>query len=215
MNLGNAELREDSYSIAMHSGLATMEGHGLEASSFEFGVTPFYFLRHGETRENEEGIVQGQNDTRLIAKGRQSAQRAGEALGGVLLRSIYASPLERAWQTATIVSILTGVPAFPMPGLMERNWGPYQGGPKDLRPAEPDPEAVESHDDFSSRVLTAMRSINGPSPVLVVAHSGVFRVLCRHAKLSENPAVSVSSGMAVKFEPPGAQRRRWHISVVG
>ena len=65
----------------LRSGAARTESQVLEQTRFEFGVTPFYFLRHGETRETERGIVQGQNDTRLIAKGRQSAVKAAGALG--------------------------------------------------------------------------------------------------------------------------------------
>ena len=184
-------------------------------SRFEFGVTPFYFLRHGETLENETGILQGQNDTQLIAKGRQSALNAAASLDGVVLRSIHASPLRRTWETASILSVVTGVPVFPVPGLQERNWGPYQGLPKKMRPSEPDADAVESLDAFSSRVLAAMRSISGPSPVLIVAHSGVFRRLCHHTGLSKNPSVSLPSGMVLRFVPPGHQRERWHIEVVG
>ncbi len=202
-------------SRVLRSGAASTEGPALEPSQFEFGVTPFYFLRHGETRETERGIVQGQNDTRLIAKGRQSAVKAANALEGVLLRSIYTSPLMRAWETASILSILRGVPVFRAPGLMERNWGPYQGLHKDLRPSEPMAGSVEGREAFAKRVIAAMRSIDGPAPLLVVAHSGVFRVLCGHFGFSNSTAVTVSSGLVVRMDPPRAQRSSWHLSVVG
>ncbi len=181
---------------------------------FRFGNTPFYFLRHGETRESVDGIVQGQNETQLLAKGRESAVNAAEAAQTIALGSIYASPLKRAWDTASIVSILTGVPAFPLRGLMERHWGPFQGVPKELRPSGPSPEAVESLEAFSSRVMTALRSIRGPSPVLVVAHSGVFRVLCSQIGISNDERVTVASGLVLKVEPPTDRMRHWHISVV-
>ncbi len=202
-------------SMALRSGAVKTEDPALEDSRFEFGVTPFYFLRHGETRETERGIVQGQNDTRLIDKGRQSAVKAAGALEGVFLRSIHASPLRRAWETASILSVLRGVPVFPVPGLMERNWGPYQGLHKDLRPSEPSVDTVEGREAFAKRVIAAMRSISGPAPLVVVAHSGVFRVLCGHIGLSDSPQVTVPSGLVLRFEPPGDQRRRWHLSVVG
>ena len=201
--------------MELRSSPARRESHVLTESRFEFGITPFYFLRHGETRETERGIVQGQNDTRLIAKGRQSAVKAATALDGVLLRSIYASPLIRAWETASILSILRGVPVFRAPGLMERNWGPYQGLHKDLRPSEPSADSVEGREAFAKRVIAEMRSIEGPSPLLVVAHSGVFRVLCGHFGLSDSSAVTVPSGLVVRLEPPAAQRSRWHLSVIG
>jgi probable phosphoglycerate mutase len=202
-------------STVLRSGVARTESQVLDELRFEFGVTPFYFLRHGETRETERGIVQGQNDTRLIAKGRQSAVKAAGALDGVLLRSIYASPLKRAWETASILSILRGVPVFPAPGLMERNWGPYQGLHKELRPSDPSAGTVESREAFAKRVIAAMRSISGPSPLVVVAHSGVFRVLCGHLGHSDDPAVTVPSGLVVRFEPPRDRRQGWHLSAVG
>lgn len=187
----------------------------MEDSIFRFGVTPFYFLRHGETRESVNGILQGQKDTRMLDKGRQSARKAAAALDGIILRSIHASPLQRTWETASIVSLLTGVPVFSVPGLMERSWGPYEGLPKEMRPSEPNAESVESVDAFSSRIVAAMNSISGPAPVLIVSHSGVFRSLCHHTGLSEDPSVSLSSGMVLKFLPPGDQRPGWHIEAVG
>jgi len=191
----------------------------LEAASgpadFEFGVHPFYFLRHGATYETERGILQGQNDTRLTPKGRDSAVKAAEALDSVLLRSIYASSLHRAWQTASILSVLKGVPVFPLPGLMERYWGPYQGFPKEMRSTQPDTKGIETMEEFRTRVMTAMESIRGPSPVLIVAHSGVFRVLCHQIGISTDPAVTVESGLVVKFEPSQGPNHSWHLSIVG
>ncbi|MDH3474544.1 MAG: histidine phosphatase family protein, partial [Rhodospirillales bacterium] len=136
-------------------------------STFEFGATPFYFLRHGETHESREGIVQGQTETELTAAGHQMAEAAGEALSNASLGSIYASPLKRAWKTASIVSVLTGVPIYALPGLMERHWGEFQGRRKAHRPSTPNPDTVETLEDFGHRVTKAMESIPGPSPVLV------------------------------------------------
>ena len=188
-------------------------GTGLEDHSFRFGVTPFYFIRHGETRESVNGVLQGQKDTRMLDRGRQSARKAAAALDGIVLRSIHASPLQRTWETASIVSLLTGVPVFSV-WLMERNWGPYEGFPKDMRPSEPNAKSVESVDAFSSRIVAAMNSISGPAPVLIVSHSGVFRSLCHYTGLSEDPSVSLSSGMVLKFLPPGEKSPRWHIEAV-
>ena len=86
-------------------------------STFAFGITPFYFLRHGETRESRDGILQGQNETELNPNGRRMAEAAAEALVDIRLGSIYASPLKRAWRTASIVSVLTGVSVHELPGL--------------------------------------------------------------------------------------------------
>ena len=191
-----------------------MEMQTLADTGFEFGTTPFYFLRHGETNENREGIVQGQNDTELNTAGRKMAEDAAEALSNVPLASIYASPLKRAWMTASIVSVLTGVPVHANADLMERHWGKFQGRRKAHRPSAANPETAETVEDFRHRVAKAMESISGPSPVLVVAHSGVFRALCEIVGIRVVGRIAVTSGQVLKFEPPTVDRRNWRISVV-
>lgn len=181
---------------------------------FKFEETPFYFLRHGETPESQRGIVQGQTDTELNANGRRAAERAALRLVSLGLQSIYASPLKRAWQTAKIVSVLTGAPVQPIPGLMERNWGVYEGRHKSERPSSLDPPTAETTEDFSRRIGAAMRSLSGPTPLLVVAHSGVFRVLAQHAGLSVGRATSIESAHCVMFNSREGERRRWRISEI-
>ena len=186
----------------------------LQGAHFEYGVTPFYFLRHGETHENREGILQGQNETELNSTGHQMAEAAAEALSDLALGSIYASPLKRAWHTASIVSGMTGVPVYLRPGLMERHWGAFQGQPKAERPLTPNPETVETVEDFRDRVTRAMASISGPPPVLVVAHSGVFRAICETVGIAKDSPVCVATGQVAKFEPPMAFGREWRISLL-
>ena len=181
---------------------------------FVFDVTPFYFLRHGETAETEKGILQGQIDSELSPQGRRTAEAAAERLSAVTLRSIYASPLIRAWQTASIVSALKGIQVRPLPGLMERNWGIYEGRVTGDRPSTLDPETVEPLVEFSNRILDAMHSISGPSPVLIVSHSGVFRVLARHAGLSIDDTTSVGSSQPLLLDPSRARGGSWRISEV-
>jgi len=186
----------------------------VEKSGFDFGVSAFYFLRHGETFESEVGIVQGQNETELTAQGRRTAERAAEKLSSVALGSIYSSPLKRTMMTASIVSLFTGAPVHALPGLMERNWGIYQGHPKSHRPSSANPPTVESIEAFQSRVLAAMQSITGPSPVLVVGHSGVFRIICAHAGIAIKQWASVANGEILLLSPSLIPGRAWHISMV-
>jgi len=186
----------------------------LSDTAFEFGATPFYFLRHGETPESRDGILQGQSETELNAAGRAMAEDAARSLSEISLGSIYASPLKRTWRTASIVSLLTGTPAYPLPGLMERDWGIYEGQPKDQRPSSPNPESAESLEAFTQRIVQAIESIPGPSPVLIVTHSGVFRIICAHIGIPVDRGISVASGQVLKFEPPTSGRTSWRISAV-
>ena len=70
----------------------------MSESKFEFGITPYYFLRHGETPQTQEGIVQGQMESELNALGRQTSEKAANILSSIPLGSIYASPLKRTWR---------------------------------------------------------------------------------------------------------------------
>jgi probable phosphoglycerate mutase len=186
----------------------------LTGATFQFGVTPFYFVRHGETNDSELGIVQGQEETVLNNEGRLSAWRAASLLSPLNLGSIYSSPLRRAWETAEIISRATAIPVTALPGLMERNWGDYQGKDRNARPLQRDPAGVESTDLFWLRIVAAMKSIIGPMPVLVVAHSGVFRLLCDHAGLSVDARNEVANGVVFKFEPPGQRGLTWRVEAV-
>ncbi|SJX62511.1 uncharacterized protein SRS1_13359 [Sporisorium reilianum f. sp. reilianum] len=60
-------------------------------------------VRHGETRENVERIIQGQLDTDLNQRGRQQAALTGQFLANTHIDRIIASPLKRAADTARAI----------------------------------------------------------------------------------------------------------------
>ena len=55
-----------------------------------------YIVRHGETQENRDGIIQGQRDTSLNAIGLEQAKMVGEALKDAKLGIAFSSDLSRA-----------------------------------------------------------------------------------------------------------------------
>lgn len=55
-----------------------------------------YIVRHGETDENVNGIIQGQKDTVLNDTGRAQSKLAGEALREVKFDIALTSDLKRA-----------------------------------------------------------------------------------------------------------------------
>lgn len=59
-----------------------------------------YLVRHGEQRDAEHGV----SDSPLSDRGVRQAERLAERLQGVPFDRILSSPLDRAWQTADIVS---------------------------------------------------------------------------------------------------------------
>lgn len=62
-----------------------------------------YLLRHGEVH-NPDNILYGRlPNFRLSEAGREQAKAAGKALANIPLVAVYASPMERAQETASIV----------------------------------------------------------------------------------------------------------------
>ena len=155
-------------------------------------------VRHGETDWNSQGILQGWIDVPLNALGRRQARAMAAQFDRTGFSAIWSSPLIRARETAEIIAPLIRLP-FPRfhDGLMERNFGIFQGIPKselaELNPVElqlilkRNPaghfEGGETMDEFADRILEALVSIGSlhtGQKVLVIAHGWVMDVITRH-----------------------------------
>jgi len=89
-------------------------------------MTRVLLIRHGQSVWNADGRWQGQADPPLTDLGRQQALHAARNLGAV--DAIVASDLERATETALIISEALGVgPVVLEPGLRERDAGEWSG----------------------------------------------------------------------------------------
>ena len=66
----------------------------------------WYLVRHGETKWNKERLFQGATDVPLDDTGRQQALDAGAKLKekGISFKKIYTSPLDRAVETAELIT---------------------------------------------------------------------------------------------------------------
>jgi broad specificity phosphatase PhoE len=60
-------------------------------------------LRHGETEGNVKGIVQGQWDTPLTAKGIESTLRKAEKIQGLEFDAVFCSDLSRTVETLEVI----------------------------------------------------------------------------------------------------------------
>jgi probable phosphoglycerate mutase len=154
--------------------------------------------RHGETDWNQQGILQGWIDVTLNKVGRQQARAMATSFDQQGFSAVWSSPLLRARETAEIIAPLIRLP-FPKfhDGLMERNFGIFQGVPKtelaELNPVElqlilkRNPAGHfaggESMDEFADRILAALADIGTRNPgrkVLVITHGWVMDVVTRH-----------------------------------
>ena len=63
-----------------------------------------YIVRHGQTGYNIDNKVCGISDVELTSLGKQQAKMASEQLKDISLDMIFASPLQRAHETAKIIN---------------------------------------------------------------------------------------------------------------
>lgn len=160
---------------------------------------PFLFLRHGRTAWNAAGRVCGATDVPLDAEGRAQAARAAGHLRARPPGAIWTSALARARATAAIVADATGVAPRILPGLGERDWGAWEGGPRAALDRDAVPPGGEGPEAFRARVLATLTGIGGPAPILIVAHSGTARVI--HAHLTRAPFTRLANGQLVEWRP--------------
>ncbi|MCC7484946.1 MAG: histidine phosphatase family protein [Burkholderiales bacterium] len=170
----------------------------------------FYFLRHGETETNAKGIVTGALDVELTPLGRSQALAAARALAGEPITTIYSSPLRRARETAEPVAQALGLPVTIVAEFTERGQGDLEGRPRGARIDAAVQENAEDPGEFSARVLQGLTRLKGRVP-LVVAHLGVFRVLCRTAGITDVESASANA-LPLRFEPLAAGG--WKIEAV-
>ncbi|MSS20678.1 histidine phosphatase family protein [Pseudoramibacter porci] len=155
--------------------------------------TTLYLVRHGETYENHDHIVQGILDTQLTSKGIAQADAVGQYFKDIHLDVAYVSPLSRAKDTMKgALKYHYDITPIIRPNLHEIKCGKLQGlsndeanrqfndimktfkaHPSDFVP--PEGESMrEVYRRFTSEILEIMK-MNLEKTVLVVAHGTVIQ----------------------------------------
>ena len=83
--------------------------------------------RHGQTDFNLNLRIQGTSDIPLNETGRSQAAAVAPEIAALGPTRIVASPLGRAQETAGALAALTGLPVESDPGLVERDFGVWEG----------------------------------------------------------------------------------------
>lgn len=152
-------------------------------------------LRHGRSRADDEHVHEGRYDSPLMAVGHAQA-RALAAYWQAHppgFDRVYASPLVRAHETASLVARALDLPVTPTPLLMEWDNGPLAGlsheeamerypVPRFRHGLSPlTPEGGESQAAIRARALLALEHIwqGGGAHALVVSHGGFLNSLLR------------------------------------
>ena len=67
-------------------------------------MTTIFLVRHGETVDNANNIMQGQTQGCLNERGREQARQVAERLASEQIDAVVASDLRRAVQTAEVIA---------------------------------------------------------------------------------------------------------------
>lgn len=85
-------------------------------------------IRHGENDFTKKHKLAGHTpDVHLNERGQCQAQALADALKDVPIKAIYASPLERAVETAAPIAAVRKLDVQLEPGLIETDYGKWQG----------------------------------------------------------------------------------------
>lgn len=150
-------------------------------------------IRHGETEWNEAGIFRGRIDVELNETGVKQAELLARYLSHRQIAAIYSSPLKRAVKTAEIIAGCQKLEVKATSGLMDLNFGQWQGLPRqEVKKRYPElhaewarnPHRVkmpagESLDDVRERAVAVVAEVVAryEGTVVLVSHRVVNKVL--------------------------------------
>ncbi len=170
----------------------------------------FYLVRHGETEWNAENRLCGRTDVPLSETGRGQARSLAERLRSTSFDALYASPLERATETAHLISRTGGLTPVQDSRLLELDYGQWEGktlaeirqsDPEtfrawDANPAQVAPPGGESGFEAQQRVVSFLDFLAAKHPrgnVLVVFHKTVCRLAISYALGMPPPSIAGGS----------------------
>lgn len=158
---------------------------------------PIYFVRHGETDWNKQGLIQGWTDTPLNEKGEAQARSVARAITGIpdvaASFAFIVSPLLRARQTMSHIAETLGLASHQIvedAAVKELGFGIWEGKPfwelkaSPVYPADDEgrygwrPQGGESYADGNERISAWLAKID--QPTVVVAHGAIGRCLIGH-----------------------------------
>jgi probable phosphoglycerate mutase len=156
--------------------------------------TRVLLIRHGATVLSAEDRFAGSTDVELSDEGRAQARRLAERLECESLAAVYASPLRRTLETATLVSAACPHPPRTDPGLREIDHGRWEGMTrKDVEASFPEEYGAWEEDPFTfapqggeagvavmARALPVVRAIVRRHPgetVAIVSHKATIRLV--------------------------------------
>lgn len=137
-------------------------------------------VRHGETIDNVQQIMQGQTQGCLTDNGIQQAEALARQLAEEPIDAFVSSDLKRSYDTCRIIAKPHQKEIFTTPLLRERDWGDFTGDfIPDLKD-RPWPENVEKIGALKQRAAAFLRLMAEKYPhqtVLAVGHGIINKAI--------------------------------------
>jgi alpha-ribazole phosphatase len=160
--------------------------------------TNIWIIRHGEPEATAQGLCYGRLDVGLSPEGRQQLERVADQFRHEPLAAIYASPLKRAVESATILERHHSCGIEILEGVREIDFGDFEGVSYDEiaqsypeiyrdwmeRPTATQFPKGESFGRMRKRVVETaelLRSRHANQSVALVTHGGVARIMLAEA----------------------------------
>ena len=157
-------------------------------------ATRIFLVRHGATVLSAEDRFAGATDVDLSDEGRSQARRLGERLASEPIAAVYASPMKRTRETASLIAASHDKEINTKDGLREIDHGRWEQMtraeveakyPDEYKAWEADPFTYaplggESGLSVMARALPALREIvvaHQGEKVLVVSHKATIRLV--------------------------------------
>ena len=151
-------------------------------------------VRHGATVWTAQGRFQGQTDVPLSPDGQRQVARLAQRLMTETMHALYASDLQRAWETARAIATSHALSVHPERRLREIAFGHWEGLTyAEIQQREAQRLAAWERDQLHSRppggetllqmtervraVYTSIVAANQDKTVGLVAHGGPLQVL--------------------------------------
>ena len=143
-------------------------------------MTTLILVRHGETVDNVNQIMQGQTQGQLTAQGLLQAHRLAESLRSEPIDVFVSSDLKRSVDTRRVVAEAHGKDVVTTPLLRERDWGSFTGRYIPSLKGETWPDDIESLEALKHRARRFMQYITDYYPgltVLAVGHGIINKAI--------------------------------------
>ena len=143
-------------------------------------MTTLYLVRHGETVDNANQIMQGQTQGELNENGVQQAREFSEQWKNKEIDIILASDLKRSVDTARIIAEPHRLEVMTTSLLRERDWGSFTGRFIPELKGEVWPDDIETLENLLSRASEFIAYIRDTYPgkkVLAVGHGIINKAI--------------------------------------